>query len=81
MYFQSAMVPHFHIGGQIIWAKQYSAVWKQLVFMGTILFFPYPFFKNCENQANVFSKTMQFLKTHGKDSLGGIFLFFFNLSL
>lgn len=42
--FQSVTVPYFHIGGQIIWAKQYSAVWKQLAFMGTILFFTYPFF-------------------------------------
>lgn len=37
------MVPYFYIGGQIIWAKQYNVVWKQLAFMGTILFFPYPF--------------------------------------
>lgn len=36
LYFQSGVVPHFHIGGQDIWAKQYSAVWKHLASMGTI---------------------------------------------
>jgi len=44
LYFQSVMVSYIHIGGYCIGAKQYREVWKQLAFMGTILFFPYPFF-------------------------------------
>ena len=54
LYFQSVMVSYIHIGGYCIGAKQYREVWKQLAFMGTILFFPYPFFLNCENEANFF---------------------------
>ena len=54
LYFQSVMVSYIHIGGYCIGARQYREVWKQLAFMGTILFFPYPFFLNCENEANFF---------------------------
>ena len=44
LYFQSLMVSYIRIGGYSIGAKQYREVWKQLAFMGTILFFPYPLF-------------------------------------
>lgn len=79
LYFQSAMVPYFYIGGQIIWAKQYNVVWKQLAFMGTILFFPYPFsLKNCENQANFFSELCNFPRLMEKTAWVE---FFFNFCL
>ena len=77
LYFQSVMVSCIHIGGYSIGAKQYREVWKQLAFMGTILFFPYPFFfKLWKWSQFFFFKTMQLLKTLGKDSLGWIFFFF-----